>query len=158
MKTHTPFAAVHGSLTEAERAAFGDALVDFGVNTSPYGPCPGLVEAAKGARLDLYPDQYAEGVREAWGAALQRPMGSIAFGAGGAELIWAACRAFLGVDSGLLILGPTFSEPAECAQAMGAPCFQLNAGVPDPDSEPGACPWTVEGIRDAIHKLSLIHI
>ncbi len=150
MKTPSPFtAAVHGSLTASERAGVGAALVDLGVNTSPYGPCPSLLEAARDARLDLYPDQYAEGVREAWGEALGRSAESIAFGAGGAELIWAACRAFLGPNCGLMILGPTFSEPAECARAMGAPHFTVDAGVPAADSEPGACPWTVEEILAA---------
>ena len=153
MKNRSPFTpAIHGSLTAAERAAVGETLVDFGVNTSPYGPCQSLIDAAMSARLDLYPDQYAEGVREAWGAALARPVDSMAFGAGGAELIWAVCRAFLGPDSGLMILGPTFSEPAECARAMGVPHFTLRTKVPEAGSEPGAAPWTVEDIQKAIHR------
>ena len=152
MKSRPSFApAVHGSLSSAERAAIGEAFVDFGVNTSPYGPCQILIDAVRGAPLDLYPDQYAEGARVAWGDALARPVDSIAFGAGGAELIWAACRAFLGPDRGLMVLGPTFSEPAECARAMGVPHFTLNAGIPGSGSEPGAAPWTVDSIRRGIH-------
>ncbi len=121
--------AIHGALDATELAGlcakFPLGIADFAVNTNPYGPAPGVKEAVQRASLERYPDQTARGLRDHWAEALGLDASEIAFGNGGADLIWAACRAYLGPTRALLTLEPTFSEAGDCANAMGAPHFSL---------------------------------
>lgn len=139
---------IHGSLSRRERQGLGPELLDFAVNTSPYGPAPSLTEAVRRAAIDRYPDQHAESLRSQWASELQLSESEVVFANGGVELIWAAARAFLSAHRALIVIGPTFSEPEVAARAVGAQIHSckppLRAG------ETMLRRWSVQEIVDAV--------
>jgi len=121
---------VHGGLDERALAARGiapDDVVDFSVNINPYGPCASVVEAARSARLDRYPDPEAFAARSAWGAALGHDVARIAVGHGAADLFWAIARALIAPGDVVVIAEPTFSEFRIAAAAAGATVATVRA-------------------------------
>jgi histidinol-phosphate/aromatic aminotransferase/cobyric acid decarboxylase-like protein len=118
-------ARVHGGPDREELAGLGleaAALLDFSVNVNPYGAAPAVLAAARGARLDVYPDDGATLARQALAAAWGLPPEAIAVGNGAAELLW-TCEGLLCPP------GQTFCEPALAAAARGAQVVQVRAGA-----------------------------
>ncbi len=119
--------AVHGGLNYGELERLGlhpwDVL-DFSVNTNPYGPSPHVREAVEGIAIDRYPDRECLELRRAIldyelnGANL--PLSSIICGNGTSELIWAIAHAYLKPGLKAAILGPTFGEYRVACLATGA--------------------------------------
>lgn len=120
----------HGAPDYAELAGLGlnpDDVVDFSVNSNPYGPSPAVAQAIGGVRLDRYPDRACLALRRALSDHLHVSMAQIVIGNGTAELIWLIALAYLAPSRRVLIIGPTFGEYAHAAALMGAHIESLNA-------------------------------
>lgn len=114
---------VHGGPQDAELRALRidpAALVDFSVNTNPYGPCRAIVEAIRSARIDVYPDPIARAAREEMAATLAVAADELALGNGAAELLWALARVLVQPGRRVLMIEPTFCEFRAAAIASGA--------------------------------------
>lgn len=121
---------VHGGPQDAELRALGidpATLVDFSVNTNPYGPCPALVEAIRTAPIDRYPDPTGRAAREALGSALDVAPDELALGNGAAELLWTLARALVRPGTKVLVVEPTFCELRAAATAAGAHVVEWRA-------------------------------
>ncbi len=126
--------AVHGALDYGELERLGlhpwDVL-DFSVNTNPYGPSPHVREAVANTAIDRYPDRECLELRRAIldyelnGTNL--PPSSIICGNGTSELIWAITRAYLKPGLKAAILGPTFGEYRVACLATGATVVEFRA-------------------------------
>ena len=94
-------------------------LLDFSVNTNPYGPLPEVVKAAlgSGAELDHYPDPYCRELVRAIARKEQLPEEFILCGNGAAELIDLFVRALRPKTA--LEAAPTFSEYRRSLTAAG---------------------------------------
>src|SRR5260370_20246102 len=126
--------AVHGALDYGELEHLGLRpweVLDFSVNTNPYGPSPREREAVANAIIDRYPDRECLELRRAIldqelaGATL--PLGSIVCGNGTAELIWAIARAYLKPGLKAAMPGPTFGEYRVASLAAGATVLEFGA-------------------------------
>lgn len=112
---------VHGGIDGAELAALGVAatrVVDFSVNTNPYGPCPAVRDAIAAATIERYPDPTARRARAAIAAMAGAAVDEIALGNGAAELLWTLVRAL--PHEPAVIVEPTFAEPRAALEAAGA--------------------------------------
>jgi histidinol-phosphate aminotransferase len=118
----TPFDQ-HGALDyrELEHAGLApERVLDFSVNSNPYGPSPAVREALAGVPLDRYPDRESLALRRALSAFWQIPMEQILAANGTAELIWLVALAFVRSGDTVCVVGPTFGEYARAASLMGA--------------------------------------
>ncbi len=114
---------VHGGPQDAELRALNldpTTLVDFSVNTNPYGPCPAMVDAIRRAPIDRYPDPTGRAAREALAHALDVTPDELALGNGAAELLWTLARALVRPGTKVLVAEPTFCELRAAAAAAGA--------------------------------------
>jgi histidinol-phosphate aminotransferase len=121
---------VHGGPQDSELRALNidpKALLDFSVNTNPYGPCPAMVEAVRAAPIDRYPDPTARATREVMARALDVSPDEIAVGNGAAELLWTLARALVRPGTKVLMVEPTFCEFRAAAAAAGADITEWRA-------------------------------
>lgn len=107
----------HGGDREAFRQAYGQAILDFSVNTNPYGLSPVAREAAIAAldRADRYPDPHCRALT----GALARKNGvaecQVVVGNGASDVIFRLARVI--APARALVCAPTFSEyERACAQ------------------------------------------
>lgn len=123
--------AQHGALDYGELEGMGidpESVLDFSVNSNPYGPSPAVWDALRAVPLDRYPDRECLALRRALAAHLGVHPAHIVVGNGSAELFCLIAAAFLcpprpGSDAPrdtVLILGPTFGEYERVARLMGA--------------------------------------
>ncbi|MBI2886330.1 MAG: histidinol-phosphate aminotransferase family protein [Chloroflexi bacterium] len=115
--------AAHGGVTAAELAALGldsRQVLDFSVNTNPFGPPPGVGEAVASADVTRYPDPESRELRAALARRLDVPPECILVGNGSVELVWLAALSYLDHGDQALVLGPTFDEYAAAARIAGA--------------------------------------
>ena len=115
--------AHHGAFDYAELEQLGlspEAVLDFSVNSNPYGPSPQVRQAVADAPLDRYPDRESLELRRALAAQLGVAFNHIVIGNGTAELLWLISFAFLQQGDRVLVIGPTFGEYARTAALMGA--------------------------------------
>jgi histidinol-phosphate aminotransferase len=115
--------AYHGALNYAELEQLGldpDNILDFSVNSNPYGPSPAVAEALATVPLDRYPDREALALRRALAVHCDLSPDRIVIGNGTAELLWLVCFAFLRSTDRVLVIGPTFGEYARLSALMGA--------------------------------------
>ncbi len=115
--------AHHGAFdyAELERLKLDPgAILDFSVNSNPYGPSPKVVEALAAVPLDRYPDREALGLRRALAEHLGIDPAHILVGNGSAELLWLAAFVYLQLCDWVLVVGPTFGEYSRTASLMGA--------------------------------------
>lgn len=121
-QTSTP-PAHHGAFDYAELARLGlnpDNVVDFSVNSNPFGPSPTVRPAISAAPLDRYPDRDCHELRQALAARHTLSADEIVVGNGTAELLWLIAFTVLRAGDTAMILAPTFGEYARVAQLMGA--------------------------------------
>ena len=122
--SQTPLAtqsAVHGALDfgELERAGLSpDSVIDFSVNSNPFGPSPVVRAALEKTPLDRYPDRESLALHRALAERLDVSPNQIVVGNGTAELIWLAAFAFVKNRENVLILGPTFGEYERAVHLM----------------------------------------
>jgi histidinol-phosphate aminotransferase len=125
---------IHGGPQDDEIRSLGidlAQLLDFSVNTNPYGPCPAVVESIRAAAIDRYPDPTGRSVREAMAQLLGLSPDEIALGNGAAELLWTLVRALLHPGAPALVVEPTFCEFRAAASAVGAQVFEYRAHEAD---------------------------
>ena len=106
---------VHGAIDYGELARLGlhpSEILDFSVNSNPYGPSPAVHEAIAQVALDRYPDraclQLRRAILEYELSDVDLPMSSLLCGNGSSELIWATARAFLASGT-IQIISSAFS-------------------------------------------------
>jgi histidinol-phosphate aminotransferase len=116
--------AHHGAFDygELEREGLNpDDVLDFSVNSNPYGPSPAVMQALSAVPLDRYPDRDSQVLRRALGAHLGGILPSrIVAGNGTAELVWQVAQSFLRTGDDVLVVGPTFGEYERASALMGA--------------------------------------
>lgn len=125
---------VHGAPDYAELARLGlrpDEIIDFSVNSNPYGPSPRVREAISHVAIERYPDRDSRQLREALVASeladLNLVPEALLCGNGSSELIWIIARAYLQPGQKTLLLGPTFGEYRAACQAAGATVIEVQA-------------------------------
>ncbi|HEY4130408.1 MAG TPA: histidinol-phosphate transaminase [Gemmatimonadaceae bacterium] len=116
---HTP-RAEHGGRNALEHTDGLDVRRDFSVCLNAFGPADVVTRAVRNAPLDEYPDPKNRAPRHAAAKHWDLPAEEIIFGAGAAELIHAACFAFVRRNDSVAIAGPSFGEYARAAQLCGA--------------------------------------
>ena len=127
-------APYHGSLDYVELERLGldpDEVLDFSVNSNPFGPSPRVREALARVPLDRYPDRESLALRRALSAQINLPLVQLLAGNGTAELLWLVALAFLGPGDRVLVVGPTFGEYERVSALMGATVERWTAGPED---------------------------
>jgi histidinol-phosphate/aromatic aminotransferase/cobyric acid decarboxylase-like protein len=113
----------HGAFDYVELEQLGlnpDEVLDFSVNSNPYGPSPEVQRALTHIPLDRYPDREALDLRRALAGQNHVSTDQIVVGNGTAELLWLVALAFLRAGDQVLVVGPTFGEYGRVAALMGA--------------------------------------
>lgn len=123
---------IHGGLDARELARLRldpARVLDLSVNVNPLGPHPAVREAVQRASLHVYPQPWAAGARGALARSCDVAPEQIIVGHGSTELIWSAVSLLACDPRPLLVVGPTFSEPALAARAFGVACVELRSFV-----------------------------
>ena len=124
-------AAHHGALDYTELEILGispEELLDFSVNSNPFGPSPQVLEAIQSVPLDRYPDRDAVMLRRMLSRRYAMGPNRILVGNGTSELIQLISFAFLSKGDAALILAPTFGEYQRSASLMGAQVREFFSG------------------------------
>lgn len=114
--------AAHGALDFAELERLGiqpDDIVDFSVNSNPFGPSPKVWDAVRQTPLERYPDRESLALRRELSRRLEVAPEQIVVGNGTAELIQLTALAFLSKGDSALIAEPTFGEYERAIRLMG---------------------------------------
>lgn len=106
------------------------SIIDFSVNSNPYGPFPKVREAIKYVDITRYPDRGCFPLSNMLSDANQVYPEQIIIGNGTVDIIWLAAHAFLSQKK-VLIFGPTFGEYQRAASAVGADVIILMADAPN---------------------------
>jgi histidinol-phosphate aminotransferase len=123
--TNTP-PAYHGAFDYDELRQLGyspDEVIDFSVNSNPYGPPPGVREAIARVPLDRYPDRECIALREELATHLRHRVvrtENLVVGNGVAELLMLIAQAFIRTGDNVLVIGTTFGEYERSARLAGA--------------------------------------
>ncbi len=115
--------AAHGALDFAELEQLGlrpDEVLDFSVNSNPFGPPPVVRQVMEQTAIERYPDRETLALRRALAGHLGVDSTRILAGNGTAELIWLVALAYIRPGDAVLVAGPTFGEYARAARIMGA--------------------------------------
>lgn len=126
--TSTP-PAHHGAFDYDELRRLGyspDEVIDFSVNSNPYGPPPGVHEAIVRVPLDRYPDRECIALREQLAERHNVDIEHIVVGNGAAELLLLIAQAFVRSGDRVLVVGPTFGEYERTARLAGAVVHMLD--------------------------------
>jgi histidinol-phosphate aminotransferase len=113
---------VHGALDFAELERLGldpNEVLDFSVNSNPFGPTPLIWEAIRSTPLERYPDRESIVLRRALSLRLNVLPEQILICNGTAELIQLTAFAFLQKGDHALIIEPTFGEYERCIRLGG---------------------------------------
>ncbi|MCS7179084.1 MAG: histidinol-phosphate transaminase [Anaerolineae bacterium] len=120
----------HGGLDYARLRAEGmapDEILDFSVNSNPFGPHPAVREALAHVNIPRYPDPESGLLRERLAALCGLPPTRVLVTNGTAQAIWLVALAYLDPGDVALIVGPTFGEYRVACQLMGANVHVLSA-------------------------------
>ncbi|MBI1895021.1 MAG: histidinol-phosphate aminotransferase family protein [Acidobacteria bacterium] len=96
------------------------SMIDFSANINPFGPSPKAVAALAKVPLDRYPDCDALDLRRVLAERLDVSTEHLIAGNGSGELLQLLGLVYLRPEDTVLIVGPTYSEYARIAVAMGA--------------------------------------
>lgn len=121
--------AHHGAFDYDELRRLGympDEVIDFSVNSNPYGPPPGVREAVARTLLDRYPDRECIALREKLAERHNVGIENIVVGNGTAELLLLIAFAFLRHEARVVIPEVTFSEYERVARIAGATVQSLS--------------------------------
>jgi histidinol-phosphate aminotransferase len=135
---------IHGAFDYAELETLGllpQEVVDFSVNSNPYGPSPRVRKAIANIAIDRYPDRACLKLRR---AILHHEMNTtnltldaLVCGNGTAELIWTIASTYLKQGRKAAIVGPTFGEYSAASLMAGAILSEYHARLSEhfqPDS------------------------
>ncbi len=120
----------HGALDYAELAQWGYApedVLDFSVNSNPFGTHRAVRDAIANAAVDRYPDKECLALRGKLGVQLGVSVENITVANGTAETIWQIAFAYLRPDDVVLIVAPTFGEYARMSKLMRATVKHISA-------------------------------
>jgi histidinol-phosphate aminotransferase len=137
----------HGALDFEELARLGiapDEIIDFSVNSNPFGPSPKVRKALQQVVIDRYPDRETLTLRKALAEKFELDLAQILVGNGTAELLWLVAMAYVRPSDTALILNPTFGEYARSIALMGAQVESLWA------TEENNFTFTLEAIHNAL--------
>lgn len=115
--------AYHGAIDYAELEQLGlnpERVLDFSVNSNPYGPSSRVRRALAHVPLDRYPDREALALRRGLADRIGVPIDQILIANGMAELLWLVALTFLRSEDRVLIVEPTFGEYRRAAALIGA--------------------------------------
>ena len=124
----------HGGIDPQELKSLGisaEQLVDFSVNSNPFGPAPNVREALSAVDISAYPDQQCGQLRAMLAAHNHTSEQEILVGNGTAEIIWLAAQAFLQPGDEVMVIGPTFTEYRRAAEGVGAHVLEVRAQPPN---------------------------
>ena len=123
--------AYHGAIDFAELEQWGIApqeILDFSVNSNPFGHETAVRQAIDQAPLHRYPDKDCLMLRRAIAAHLGvADIDQILVGNGTAELLWLICFACVQTGDKALILSPTFGEYGRMVSLMGGEVITVRA-------------------------------
>jgi histidinol-phosphate aminotransferase len=125
-------AAHHGALDYTELEILGicpEELLDFSVNSNPFGTSPRVLEAMQAVPVDRYPDRDAVMLRRMLSRRYAMDPNRILVGNGTSELIQLISFAYLSKGDIVLILAPTFGEYQRSAGLMGAQVREIFSGA-----------------------------
>jgi histidinol-phosphate aminotransferase len=124
---------VHGAFDYAELASLGlrpEEVIDFSVNSNPYGPSPRVQEAVANVAIDRYPDRACLELRRAIldyeVNATNLTLDALLCGNGTAELIWTIAHVCLRQGLKAAIIGPTFGEYRAASLVVGATVIEYH--------------------------------
>lgn len=115
--------ATHGAIDFAELERLGirpEDVLDFSVNSNPFGPSRKVWDAIRQTPLERYPDRESIALRRELAQRLEVPSGQIVVGNGTAELIQLAAFALLRGGENILVAEPTFGEYERSVRLMRA--------------------------------------
>lgn len=127
------FSHDHGGIDPQELLRLGlnaDKVLDFSVNSNPFGPPLSVIEAVQAVDISAYPDRECLRLRERLADLNQTNAEKILIGNGSVELIWMIAAAFLKPGDAVLIAAPTFGEYQRAAAAQGACVIEITAKPP----------------------------
>ncbi len=104
-----------------------DQMLDFSVNSNPFGPSPHVAPALQNIVLSRYPDRDALQLRRQLAEHHQTSIDHVLVGNGSAELLLLTALTFISGKKPVLICGPTFGEYQKFALLMGAPISEYRA-------------------------------
>jgi histidinol-phosphate aminotransferase len=128
--------AHHGAFDYDELARLRlspDDILDFSVNSNPYGPPPGVPEAIARIPLSRYPDRESLALRERLAELHNLSADQIVAGNGTAELLLLVALAFLQRGDSVLVVEPTFGEYERVSALLGATVIRQRIGLDAPD-------------------------
>lgn len=123
----------HGGLDLAELRRLGldpADVIDFSVNSNPFGPPPAVLEAVRAVDISTYPDRDCLRLRESLAEMNRVSTDNILAGNGSVELIWMILQARLKPGDTVVIAEPTFGEYRRAAETLGARVLAVNAAGP----------------------------
>ena len=104
---------IHGGVDYSEIARYGiqpEAILDFSVNSNPFGPPPQINEALVNTPVHYYPDSESIELKQALAMKFNISPDDIIIGSGSTELIRLLALAFFNFESTVLIPQPTYGE------------------------------------------------
>jgi len=104
-----------------------EKILDFSVNSNPFGPHRAVREALAGVNISRYPDPEAGLLREHLAALHGLPSAQVLVTNGTAQAIWLVALAYLDPGDVALVVGPTFGEYRVACQLMAAQVHILAA-------------------------------
>jgi histidinol-phosphate aminotransferase len=123
----------HGGQNIIELREYGidpAQLIDFSVNSNPFGPAPSVIERVLKVDISKYPDPQTYLLSSKLAEMCQVEKSQVLVGNGSSELIGLIARAYLKPGDQVVILEPTFSEYRRSAEALGAVVKEVRALAP----------------------------
>ncbi|MRG86399.1 histidinol-phosphate transaminase [Salinibacillus xinjiangensis] len=110
------------SIDEVKKEHNLSRIVKLASNENVYGPSPHVIEKLGNfaQEIQLYPDGYAEKLRERVSEYLQVDMDQLIFGAGSDEIVQMICRTYLEAGTNTVMAHPTFPQYKHHATVEGA--------------------------------------
>jgi len=120
----------HGGLDYGELEKLGIApggILDFSVNSNPFGPPPSVKEALADVTIERYPDSEAIELKRALSLKLGVAPQNLLVGGGSTELLRLVALGYFGCDDLVLIPQPTFGEYEVASRLVGAQVMMQQA-------------------------------
>ncbi len=113
--------------------ALGDEYAMLASNEAPFGPLPGVTEAAQQAlqHVNRYPDPSNMRLRQALAARYDFPPERIAIGSGSCDVLLSAAEALLEPGAEMVYAWPSFSVYPHMAAATGARAIRVPLDASD---------------------------
>jgi len=127
-------AAHHGAPDYTELEILGispDEVLDFSVNSNPFGPSPKVWKALKDVPFERYPDRDSIALRRLLSHRFNMHPNRILVGNGTSELIQMVCFAYLERGDKVMALAHTFGEYQRAASLMGARFVEFQTSAED---------------------------